>query len=144
MIKEQETYLEQPEYSNFVNALIDQCKDDPDNQHFFSTLLNLELVDIHGNPTKLAKQVGLPDHNQDLIDEVTTVAMCKHAKESREDWLISARRIIAKVAAVDPNGLSTEELRKTIRNTVADIAHWHADLVKAMNNALDIVEYSGK
>lgn len=139
MIKEQNNYLEQPEYSNFVNALIDQCKDDPDNQHFFSTLLNLELVDIHGNPTKLAKHVGLPDHNQDLIDEVTTVAMCKHAKESREDWLISARHILSKTATDELTEPSIEELRKIVRRTATDISDWQADQVKAMNEALNII-----
>lgn len=139
MTTEQEAYLEQPEYSNFINAMIEQCGDDPDNGHFFNTLLSLELVDIHGEPTALAKQVGLPDHNQELLSKIAKVAVCKHAKETREDWLISARHILSKTATDELTEPSIEELRKMVRRTATDISDWQADQVKAMNEALNII-----
>ena len=135
MTAKQETYLEQPEYSDFINTMIEQCGDDPTNYHMFTTLYLMELVDSEGRPTELAGLMNLP-YNKELVKLIAQVAVCKEAEEFRADWLDHARYQMVKQ---DPHSATTIELENEIRQVANDITSWKADRLEALNKALDII-----
>lgn len=132
---EQLTVYEQPEYSDFINTMIEVSGDDPSHHHMFTTLYSLMLVSADGRPLPLAIGLGLPD-NQELVQCITRVVVCKDAEESRQDWLMMARYTLSEC---DPYSANTMELEACIKRTANDIRRWHTSRLEAFNKTMELI-----